>query len=108
VGVGVCESGSGRTRKGSPWLRAALVEATQAAARSNDTYLSAQYHRISARRGVKRAEVAVAHTLLVIIYLLLTQPEASYEDLGAADFDRRGRERVEQRVIQWWRPRATR
>src|SRR5215208_3222617 len=43
---------SGRTRKGSPWLRAALVEAAQAAARTKHTYLAAQYHRLAARRGV--------------------------------------------------------
>src|SRR5262249_28203823 len=46
---------SGRTRKGSPWLRTALVEAAQAAARTKDTYLAAQYRRLAARRGAKRA-----------------------------------------------------
>jgi transposase len=49
-------SGTGRTRKGSPWLRSALVEAARAAGRGR-TYLGAQYHRIAARRGANRAAV---------------------------------------------------
>src|SRR5260221_9028109 len=65
---------SGRTRKGSPWLRTALVEAGQAAARTKETSLAAQYRRLAARRGAKRAAVAVAHRLLVMVYALLTQP----------------------------------
>jgi transposase len=64
---------SGRTRKGSPWVRTALVAAAQAAARTKDTYLAAQYRRLAARRGAKRAAVAVAHSLLVMVYALLTQ-----------------------------------
>jgi len=51
---------SGKTRKGSPWPRAALVEAGQAADRTKQTYLGAQYRRLVARRGAKRAVVAVA------------------------------------------------
>jgi transposase len=50
----------GKTRKGSPWLRAALVEAARAAGRTKTTYLGAPYRRIAARRGAKRAAVAVA------------------------------------------------
>ena len=49
---------SGRTRRGSPWLRSALIEAAQAAARTKGSYLSAQYHRLAARRK-KKAAVAV-------------------------------------------------
>src|SRR5260221_3268465 len=64
---------SGRTRKGSPWLRTALVEAGQAAARTKDTYLATQYRRLAARRGAKRAVVAVAHILVGMGYALLTQ-----------------------------------
>jgi transposase len=91
---------SGRTRKGSPWLRAALVEAPRAAAHTKDTYLSAQYHRLAARRGAKRAAVAVAHTILVIIYQLLRHPEASYHDLGATSFDQRDRHAVERHSVK--------
>jgi len=64
---------SGRTRKGSPWLRSALVEAAHAAIHCKDSYLSAQYQRLAIRRGGKKATIAVSHTLLVIIYQLLSQ-----------------------------------
>jgi hypothetical protein len=57
---------SGRTRKGSKWLRTALVQVANAAARSKGTYLAAQYARIKGRRGHKKAIVAVAHSILVI------------------------------------------
>ena len=89
---------SGRTRKGSPWLRTALVEAGQAAARAKDTYLAAQYRRLAARRGAKRAAVAVAHSLLVMIYALLTQQQ-TYRDLGGQYFDARDREAVQRRLV---------
>ena len=89
---------SGRTRKGSPWLRTALVEAAQAAARTKDTYLAAHYRRLAARRGAKRAAVAVAHTLLVIVYTLLTQQQA-YHDLGGQYFDARDRQAVQRRLV---------
>lgn len=89
---------SGKTRKGSPWLRAALVEAAQAAGRTKETYLAAQYRRLTARRGAKRAAVAVAHTILVIVYHLLTKHEA-YRELGVAYFDERDRQRVERRLV---------
>ena len=64
---------SGRTRKGSPWLRSALVEAAHAAIHCKDSYLSAQYQRLAIRRSGKKATIAVSHTLLVIIYQLLSQ-----------------------------------
>lgn len=79
---------SGRTRHGSKWLRIALVEAGQAAGRSKDTYLSAQYHRIRGRRGPGRAEVAVGHSILVIAWHLLSTGEI-YTDLGGDYFDKR-------------------
>ncbi len=89
----------GRTRKGNPWLRAALVEAAWAASRAKGTYLSAQYHRLAARRGAKRALVAVAHTLLVIIYHVLTTGEV-YRELGADYFDRRNKEALARRLVK--------
>jgi transposase len=89
---------SGRTRKGSPWLRTALVEAAQAAARTKETYLAAQYRRLAARRGAKRAAVAVAHSLLVMAYALLTQP-TGYHELGGHYFDARDRQAVERRLV---------
>jgi len=91
--------GSGKTRKGSPWLRGALVEAAQAAARTKDTYLAAQYHRIAARRGAKRAAVAVGHTILVIAYHLLRR-QTTYAELGGTYFDDRSRELVQRRAVK--------
>ena len=72
---------SGRTRKGSPWLRRALTEAAHGAARTKNKSLSAQYHRIAARRGRKRAILAVGHSILTISYHLLTR-HTTYQDLG--------------------------
>jgi transposase len=89
---------SGRTRKGSPWLRTALVEAAQAAGRTK-TYLGAQYHRLAARRGRKRAPVAVAHSILVIVYHVLTRA-TNYQELGVRYFDERERRAVEQRLVR--------
>jgi transposase len=63
---------SGKTRKGSRWLRATLSQAANAAARSKGTYLAAHYARIKGRRGHKKAVVAVAHSILVIAWHLLT------------------------------------
>ena len=62
---------SGRTTKGNRWLRQTLVQAAWAASHTKGTYLSAQYHRLAARRGKKRAMVALGHTLLVIVYHVL-------------------------------------
>ena len=89
---------SGKTRKGSPWLRSTLIEAARAAGRSKHTYLSAQYHRLAARRGTKRAAVAVGHTILVIAYHLLNGEDV-YRDLGATYFDERDRHAVERRLV---------
>ena len=89
---------TGRTRKGNPWLRTALVEAAQAAARVKDSYLGPQFRRLAARRGVKRALVAVAHSLLVIIYSLLTR-RSTYADLGPQYFDERDRQHTSKRLV---------
>src|SRR5207247_8319749 len=77
-----------RTRRGSPWLRSALVESAHGASRSKGTYLSAQYHRLAARRGRKKAIVAVAHTILATAYYLLTN-RTTYEELGDDYYDAR-------------------
>jgi transposase len=78
---------SGKTRKGNRALTAALTQAAHAAARTKNTYLSAQYHRLAARRGKKRAILAVAHSILVIGYHLVQRHEP-YRELGADYFDR--------------------
>jgi transposase len=79
---------SGKTRKGNPWLRTALIETARACARSRKTYLGALYGRLLRRRGSKKAAVAVGHAVLVIAYYLLTR-QTNYTDLGPQYFDRR-------------------
>lgn len=78
---------SGKTRKGDPWLRTVLCQAAWAASHAKRTYLAAQYHRIAAKRGRKRAIIAVAHSILVIAYILLRRGEV-YRELGADYFER--------------------
>lgn len=90
---------SGRTRKGSPWLRSALVEAAHAAIHSKDSYLSAQYQRLVIRRGGKKATIAVGHTLLVIIYHILSE-DKDYEELGGNYFDEWDRQAVQKRLVR--------
>lgn len=93
------KAGSGRTRKGPPWLKQVLVEAANGAVRVKDSYLSAQYHRLAGRRGAKRALVAVAHTILVIVYHILSR-RVSYQELGGNYFDERERHMVEKRAVR--------
>ncbi len=90
--------GSGRTRHGSKWLGIALVEAAQAAGRTKNTYLAAQYARIRTRRGPRRAAVAVGHSILVICWHLLSTGE-TYTDLGADYFERRAHSQSRQRRL---------
>jgi transposase len=75
-----------RTTKGNSWLRSALTEAAWAASRTKDSYLGAVYRRLAARRGKKRALIAIGHTLLVIIYHML-KDNVPYKDLGPDFFD---------------------
>lgn len=90
---------SGRIRKGSPWLKEALVEAAQAAGRAKGTYLYALYHRIAARRGKKKAAIAVAHAILIIVYHMLKN-RSHYRELGQDYFDRLDREAVSRRLVR--------
>lgn len=90
---------SGKTRKGNQWLRQVLIESAHVAAKTKHTYLAAQYRRIAARRGKKRALVALGHTILVIIYHILTKREP-YRDLGENYFDERNRQSVERRLVR--------
>ena len=78
---------SGKTRKGNAWLRRALCEAAWGASHTKNTYLVAQFRRLAARRGVKRATMAVAHTILVIAYHMLKN-RCQYQELGGDYFDR--------------------
>jgi transposase len=90
---------SGKTRQGSPWLRRALTEAAHGAARTKKSYLAAHYRRLAARRGSRRAIVAVGHTILTITYHLLTR-HSVYQDLGPNYFDERDREGVKRRAVR--------
>jgi transposase len=87
------------TRKGNRYLRRCLVQAALAAARTKGSYLKALYHRLAARRGKRRAAVAVARSLLEIAYYLLRRGEW-YRELGAEYFDRLDRERTGARLVQ--------
>jgi transposase len=79
---------SGRTRPGDCWLRAALTQAAWAAARTNNTYLAAQFWRIARRRGRSKAAVAVGHSILVAAFHIL-RDHVDYHDLGGDWFARR-------------------
>jgi len=106
--VGICPGNhesagkrkSGRTTKGNKWLRVVLVQCAWAASRSKGTYLKAMYGRLAARRGKKRALVAVGHRLLAIIYNALKQGQ-SYQELGADYLDKKqDKEQLAQRLLR--------
>lgn len=90
---------SAKTRKGNKKLRSALTEAAKAASRRKNTYISAQYHRIAARRGKNRAAIAVGHTILALVHILLTRQQA-YVDLGFDYFDQRKKEILVKQSIK--------
>ncbi|HET6949103.1 MAG TPA: IS110 family transposase [Acidimicrobiales bacterium] len=79
---------SGKTTYGDKWLQEILNQCAWAAARSRDTYLSAQFWRLARRIGKKKAAVAVSHSILVICWHLLTN-SCDYDDLGGDYFARR-------------------
>ena len=86
------------TRK-NRWLRRALVEAAWAASRAKQSYLGALYRRLAARRGKKRALLAVGHSLLVIFYHML-KSDVAYQDLGVEYFDRLEPERLRRYLVK--------
>lgn len=90
---------SGRTGRGNPWLRRILCEAAWAASHTKNSYLATRYHRIAARRGKKRALIAVAHTILRIAYLLQKR-RCDFINLGADYFDRLQKERLTRRYVK--------
>ena len=91
---------SGKTRKGSKWLRIALVEAAQAAVRTKNSYLASQYARLKGRRGHQKAIVAVAHSILVIAYHVLLRDQP-YSDLGGDYFaDRQRSDAYRNRLVR--------
>jgi transposase len=90
---------SGKTRKGNPWLRRLLIQVAHAAARQKQGYLAAQYRRIASRRGVKRAAMAVAHSILVIISHMVLE-RTPYQERGETFFEERDRQVIEKRLIR--------
>lgn len=90
---------SGQTMKGDPYLRAAITQAAWAAAHTKNTYLAAQYHRLIKRMGKNKALVAVAHSLLVIVYHVLAQ-RADYRELGGDYFDSQHQHRQQHRLVR--------
>jgi transposase len=100
---GNCESAgkrlSGKTRKGSPWLGRMACQCAWAAARTKNTYLSIQFRRLAAKRGRKRAIIAVAHSILVIAYCL-QKKQCDYHELGSDYFDRLNAEGLKRYLVR--------
>lgn len=90
---------SGKARNGCVWLRRSLCQAAWAASHSKNTYLSARFRRLAARKGKKRAIVAVAHTILIILFHMLKNRQP-YRDLGADFFDRRNVEQLKRSLTR--------
>ena len=90
---------STRVRKGAPWLKTALVTAAWAAVRVKGSYLQAQFLRLKARRGAKKAILAVAASMLTAAYHMLRNG-VEYRDLGADHFSRRDRSKAIQRLVR--------
>lgn len=103
---GLNESGGKRhpasTGAGNPWLRSTLIEVALAAVkagRRQPNFFSARYHRLSTRRGPKRAAMAVAHSLLIAIYNMLRNG-SYFVDLGPTHYDQRRRDLIAKRSVQ--------
>jgi len=90
---------STRIRQGAPWLKTTLVTSAWGAVRQKDSYLQAQFHRLRARRGAKKAIVAVAASMLTAAYHMLKNG-VEYQDLGAEHFTRRDKSKAIQRLLR--------
>ena len=90
---------SGRTTRGSVWLRDVITQSAWAAARTKDNYLSAQFWRLAGRIGQRKAAVAVAHCIIVAVWHML-RDDTDYQDLGPDYFTRRlDPERTQRRLV---------
>jgi transposase len=89
----------GRIRPGNRWLREKLCQSAWAASRSKKSYFSAFFQRMAARRGRKRAIVALSHTLLVVCYYLLKR-QVSFQDLGVNYFDQLNQHRLTRYFVK--------
>lgn len=90
---------STRVRKSANWLKTTLVTAAWAGARKKDSYLRAQFLRIKARRGAKKAIIAVAASMMTATYYML-RDGVEYRDLGAHHFDRRDKTKTIHRLVR--------
>ena len=90
---------STRLRKGAPWLKTTLVQAAWCATRAKNTYLRSQYYRIAARRGPKKAIMAVAASILTASYYMLRDGVA-YRELGAEYLDRADKKKTTTRLVK--------
>jgi transposase len=90
---------STRLRHGAPWLKTVLIQAAWAAIRRRDAYPHAQFQRLKAKRGPKKAVVAVAASLLTAVYFML-RDDVPYRDLGAHYFDRHDTTRAAARLTK--------
>ncbi len=90
---------SGKTRKGNPWLRCLLVQAAHSASHQKQCYLAEQYRRLAKRRGAKRAAIAVAHSILVMIYHLLRN-QTTYQEKGETFLEEQERQGAEKRLVR--------
>jgi transposase len=90
---------SGKTGKGDKWLRATLNESANAAARTKDSYLAAQYQRLRGRRGHSKAVTAVGHSILTAAWHMLQNGEL-YHDLGGDYFIRQNPDRLTKRLVR--------
>jgi transposase len=89
---------SAKINKANRYLKSILVEAAQAVGHKHDSHLAAQFHRLAARRGKKRAAVAVAHSILIIVYHIIRRGTV-YTDLGANYFDERKADAVQHQLV---------
>jgi transposase len=90
---------SGKTRDGNKWLRRTLCQAAWAVSRKKNCYLSSQFKRIAARRGPKRALMAVAHTMLVIGYHMLKNGKA-YNELGGNYLEQINKDQLQRHFVK--------
>lgn len=88
---------SSRSTQGNKWLKGVLTESAWSASRSKGTYLKARYQRLAARRGKKRAALAVGHTILIMVYHILKE-QCTYKELGADYFDRLNEQHILRRL----------
>jgi transposase len=90
---------SGTTRNGNKWLRRTLCQTAWAVSRQKDCYLSSQFRRLAARRGVKRAVMAVAHTMLIIAYTML-KTGRSYHELGGNYLEQINKDQLQRYFVK--------